>query len=112
MLQADTSPHCTANHTTDRNTTFQLKHTAQLRVLGPLETTKGYCHPASHDSASPRGVSYCSQRAWQAPLTDIFCSTESEIARVHCHSDMNIEHPVYVHQHLLNGRALNVGDTH
>ena len=40
---------------------------------------------------------------------DIICSTEGEFARVHLITDGLIKHPVYIHKHLLNRRALQVG---
>ena len=36
-------------------------------------------------------------------------SAGSQIARVHCRNDLKIEHPVFVHEHLLDGHAVQLG---
>lgn len=39
-------------------------------------------------------------------------STESQIARVHCRNDLKIEHPVFVHETLLDGHTIQLGSTY
>ena len=57
-------------------------------------------------------MSFYNRQASQILPADILYSTEGKFVRVHCCNDKGVHRPVYVHEHLLNGRALSPGYIH